>query len=103
MRRRGPAPRLPEKRSVNLAFNLTTSANDVDKERKRTRELWGPAADRIEAGSLFGTPDQVAETILAYRDAGAEQLNIALRAPFNSEALDAYIEKVVPQIRAECS
>ena len=41
-----------------------------------------------------------AATVAAYRDAGAEQLNIALRAgPYDWAALGAFAQDVMPQFR----
>ena len=38
---------------------------------------------------------------VAYAEAGAAMVNVALRAPFEREALDAYHEVVMPAVRAE--
>ena len=84
------------RRSINLSFNLATDAAGAEAERSKLREAWGPAAQRIESGSLLGTPDQAVDRIRAFQAAGAQQVNIALRAPWNAEALDAYIEEVIP-------
>jgi F420-dependent oxidoreductase-like protein len=86
-------------RSVNLTFNLSTSEAEADKERQKLREAWGPAAARIEGGALLGTPVQAIERVKQYEAAGAHQVNVALRAPWNEEALDAYIEAVMPALR----
>lgn len=86
-------------RSVNLAFNLATSAAEAERERQKLREAWGPAAARIEGGALIGTPDQAIARIAEYEAAGAGQINIALRAPWNEEALDAYLNDVMPVLR----
>ena len=40
---------------------------------------------------------------MEYADAGADEINIALRAPWNEEALDAYLEQIMPQVRAASS
>jgi alkanesulfonate monooxygenase SsuD/methylene tetrahydromethanopterin reductase-like flavin-dependent oxidoreductase (luciferase family) len=61
---------------------------------------WGAAATRIAGGALLGTPAQAVERVLEYVNAGATEVNIALRAPWNAEALDAYIKDVVPRVRA---
>ena len=55
--------------------------------------------ERIRLGALVGTPEQAVEQVLAYADAGADMVNIALRAPFDTEALEAYQEIVMPQVR----
>jgi len=87
-------------RSVNLTFNLACTTVQVNKEREAIRESWGPFASRIEEGSLLCTVPEAASRIAEYVDAGAGQVNIALRAPWNEEALTAYIEEVIPAIRA---
>ncbi|MEM7019979.1 MAG: TIGR03560 family F420-dependent LLM class oxidoreductase [Pseudomonadota bacterium] len=88
-------------RSVNVAFNLSTDAASAEKAEQELIAAWGPAAERMKGGALMGSPEQAIEHVLAYRDAGAEQLNIAMRAPWDEAALEAWIETVIPAIRAE--
>jgi len=64
-------------------------------------EDWGPSAERVVEGALLCTPDQAVERILEYAKAGADEVNIALRAPWDEEALDAYLEQVMPAVRRE--
>ena len=45
---------------------------------------------------LFGTASEVIDGIGAYVDAGAQGVNIALRAPFDWEALQVFVEEVMP-------
>jgi alkanesulfonate monooxygenase SsuD/methylene tetrahydromethanopterin reductase-like flavin-dependent oxidoreductase (luciferase family) len=87
-------------RSVNLAFALGTDAAAAETARSDFDTDWGPMADRVRHGTLFGTVDGAAEQILAYAEAGADLVNVALRAPFDREALEAYVTDVVPAIRA---
>ena len=89
------------KRGVNLMFNLATDAKGVAAESERLKKDWGGAASRIEGGALLCTPTQAVDRILEYVAAGATEVNIALRAPWNPESLDAYIEEVMPRVRAE--
>jgi alkanesulfonate monooxygenase SsuD/methylene tetrahydromethanopterin reductase-like flavin-dependent oxidoreductase (luciferase family) len=86
-------------RGVNLTFNLATDAASVGRESERLKQDWGAAADRIAGGALLGTPRDAAARVLEYVDAGADAVNIALRAPWNEDALDAYIEDVMPAVR----
>lgn len=88
------------KRVVNLTFNLVTDPAAATAMEERLRAQWGPAADRVIGGGLNGTPDQAVERILEYRDAGATGVNVALRAPWDPEALDAYLDEVIPAVRS---
>jgi alkanesulfonate monooxygenase SsuD/methylene tetrahydromethanopterin reductase-like flavin-dependent oxidoreductase (luciferase family) len=51
------------------------------------------------AGGLTGVPDDAVARIAEYVDAGADAVNIALRAPWPAESLDAWIDDVVPRVR----
>jgi len=83
-------------RTINLRFNLTTNPDRVDAIRKQLQSDWG---DGAEDGSLVGTPDQVSDRIGEYIDAGAQGVNVALRAPWDEEALGVYTAEVVPALR----
>ena len=83
-------------RSVNVGFWVGIDAAEARKERQRYDTQYGDAAEQRAGGQLFGTPNEVIERIGAYAEAGAQGLNIALRAPFNWEALQAFAEVVLP-------
>jgi F420-dependent oxidoreductase-like protein len=89
------------RRAVNVAFNLAVDQPGAQREATQLKQQWGAAAERIADGALLGTPTDAIERILQYAQAGATDINIALRAPFNAEALDAYIEEVMPRVRRE--
>ena len=72
----------------------------VEKERAKIAADWGAQADRIAEGSLLCTPADATEHIMSYVDNGADAVNIALRAPWDAEALDAYLDHVMPAVRA---
>jgi alkanesulfonate monooxygenase SsuD/methylene tetrahydromethanopterin reductase-like flavin-dependent oxidoreductase (luciferase family) len=86
-------------RSVNLLFLLSTTEAGAAAAEQRLVEQWGDMAPRVQAGALMGTPEQAVERIAAYAAAGAHGLNVALRAPWEPEALDAYLDVVVPAAR----
>ncbi len=87
------------KRSINLTFNMGTTDAQVELEREKLHAAWGPLAERIEGGALLCTPSEAVDRIKQYQDAGADLVNIALRAPWQPEALDAYLEEVMPVLR----
>jgi alkanesulfonate monooxygenase SsuD/methylene tetrahydromethanopterin reductase-like flavin-dependent oxidoreductase (luciferase family) len=88
------------RRAINLTFNLSSTAEAAAAEIERQQAAWGPAFARVSAGGLFGTPDQAVERICSYVEAGANDVNIALRAPWDADALHAYLTEVVPAVRA---
>ena len=87
------------KRSINLTFNMGTTDAEVEQERANLLAAWGPAAQRIEGGALLCKPTEAVDRIKQYADAGADMVNIALRSPWHQDALDAYIEEVMPALR----
>ena len=88
------------RRAVNLSFNLSADDAGARRAEEALREQWGEAFGRISGGSLLGTPDRAVDQIVAFVEAGATDVNIALRAPWDEEALDAYLTEVVPAVRA---
>ena len=54
------------------------------------RQQFGGLADFVRPGVLTGSDDEVVDRIGQYVDAGADQVNLALRAPFDEEALDRF-------------
>ena len=87
-------------RSLNLMFNLGVDEAAAAQAEADLVAQWGPMWDRVSAGALLGTPDSAVERLLAYRDAGADLVNIAIRAPIDHAALAAYLTETVPAVRA---
>jgi probable F420-dependent oxidoreductase len=52
------------------------------------RSQFGGLADYVRPGVLGGSDEEVLDRIGQYAAAGADQINIALRAPFDADALD---------------
>jgi alkanesulfonate monooxygenase SsuD/methylene tetrahydromethanopterin reductase-like flavin-dependent oxidoreductase (luciferase family) len=87
-------------RSVNVLFMMGADSRSASVASEAFDRQWGELAERVRGGALLGTPDQVTERVLEYRAAGADLVNIALRAPWDDEALEAYLTTVVPALRA---
>ena len=87
------------RRSANVLFNLALDDADLERQQTRLTADWGPMSNRIAGGALLCKPDLAVERIMAYVDAGAHEVNIALRAPWHQEALDVYLEEIVPELR----
>ena len=66
--------------NVGLAAGTTTPSS----------AQFGELAEAVRPGVLIGSPDQLVDRIGEYVEAGADQVNIALRAPWDLDALDAW-------------
>jgi alkanesulfonate monooxygenase SsuD/methylene tetrahydromethanopterin reductase-like flavin-dependent oxidoreductase (luciferase family) len=83
-------------RTANLGFYMGADAMGASRGEARYQQEWG-ADRRGFAGFLRGTAARASETVAAFRDAGAQQLNIAVRAgPYDWDALAAFAETVMP-------
>jgi F420-dependent oxidoreductase-like protein len=87
------------RRAANVMFNLGLSDADLDRQREILARDWGELAQRTAQGALLCTPDNAVDRIMEYIDAGADEINIALRAPWHEEALEAYLTDVMPRVR----
>lgn len=87
-------------RSINLQFYMGADQASADAQMAGFRTQWGDMADRVSGGLLSGTPNEAVERILKFKEAGADMVNVALRAPFDVAAVEAYLTEVVPAVRA---
>ncbi len=62
------------------------------------RKQFGGIAEFVRPGVLMGEPEALAERMTAYIEAGAHQINIALRAPWDPGGLERVAE-AVEQVR----
>jgi alkanesulfonate monooxygenase SsuD/methylene tetrahydromethanopterin reductase-like flavin-dependent oxidoreductase (luciferase family) len=61
---------------------------------------FGPRAEAVRAGAVVGTSvDEATDALGRYVAAGADQINVALRAPWNHGALDRAAEAVTAVVR----
>lgn len=87
-------------RSLNLSFDMGATPAAAEQARRRLREAWGAQAEARIAGALVGTPSEVVDRVGAYEQAGVRRLNIAIRPPVDWDALQAYVEEVMPKFRS---
>ena len=80
-------------RSINLMF-------DLGKDEAELSAQWGAMWDRVRAGSLHGSIAQATERIAEYGAAGADLVNVAVRAPVDADLLEAYLTEVAPAMRS---
>jgi alkanesulfonate monooxygenase SsuD/methylene tetrahydromethanopterin reductase-like flavin-dependent oxidoreductase (luciferase family) len=75
---------------IKCAVNVGLAFTD---ESLKTQ--FGALADAIRPGVLTGSDDEVVDMVGRYAEAGATQINVALRAPFLVEEL----ERLAPAIQ----
>ena len=73
--------------SVNVGFYMSSTGNPATSVAP---------PDHLKAGSLVGGAQQVIDHIGEYVDAGVQGLNIAFRPPVDWDALEEFIETVMP-------
>jgi F420-dependent oxidoreductase-like protein len=72
---------LEVRRTVNLGIAWTDESLHAQ---------FGMLAEAVRPGVLTGSDEQVIDRIGQFAQAGAEQINIALRAPFDQDALERF-------------
>jgi len=70
---------------IRVAINLGLALDDDS-----LRQQFGRLADFVRPGVLMGSDQQVLERVADYVEAGADQINLALRAPFDRDALTRF-------------
>jgi len=85
-------------RSVNVGFYMgATDAAAPAAIEKMHAQLQEEAALRAD-GQLTGGPSEAIARLGAYRDAGAEWVNLVIRPPVDWDALQAFVEEVMPAL-----
>ena len=87
-------------RTVNLGLLMAKDEGGTRAKRDGLAQAFGSYFPFVEPGMLIGTPAQVIERIGEYREAGAEWIIFALRAPFDWESLELAVEHVLPAFGA---
>jgi F420-dependent oxidoreductase-like protein len=75
--------------SIRCTVNVGVAFSD-----EGLREQFGAMASYVKPGVLLGTEEQMLDRIGEYVAAGADQINIAMRAPFDGDALERFAKGV---------
>ena len=84
-------------RSINVGFYMGATEAEAVAIRKQFQDSWKGRRRPADQAMLIGTVDEVREQIGCYASAGVENLNIAIRPPFNWDALQKFTEEVMPE------
>jgi F420-dependent oxidoreductase-like protein len=74
-----------ERTEIKRAINVGLAYSD-----ESLRQQFGALAEHVRPGVLTGSDDEILARIDEYVAAGADQVNIALRAPFQMEAVERF-------------
>jgi alkanesulfonate monooxygenase SsuD/methylene tetrahydromethanopterin reductase-like flavin-dependent oxidoreductase (luciferase family) len=85
-------------RTVNVGLAIGRDEPDVRRQEEKLSLMFGPMTDLVRPGILVGTPAQVVDRIGEYARAGAEWVILALRAPFDWDGLELFIQEVMPAL-----
>ena len=77
--------------SIERTVNLTVAWSEED-----LVERFGGMADYIRPSALIGSTQEIVDRVAEYRDAGADRVIVALRAPFDTDGLDRFATDVMP-------
>jgi F420-dependent oxidoreductase-like protein len=79
--------------SITKTVNVGLAWKEEDLEAQ-----FGAIANFVSPGVLMGSVDEMTDKVAAYRDAGAEMLILAMRAPFDVDGLDKFATEVLPAL-----
>ncbi len=80
--------------TLEKAVNVGLAWDEDDLHRQFDR-----IAEYVRPGVLTGSTQEMVDRIGAYREAGADWLIVARRAPFDADALDRFASEVLPAFR----
>ncbi len=86
-------------RTVNVGLAVGRDPADVRRQEENLRLMFGPLTEFVRPGILVGMPGEVIERLREYAAAGAEWVILALRAPFDWDGLELFIQEVMPAFR----
>ena len=72
---------------IRASVNVGAVSDEADLSRR-----FGAAADRVRAAVLCGSVEQMAEGLGRYRARGADQVNVAVRAPWDRDVLEQVLD-----------
>jgi F420-dependent oxidoreductase-like protein len=78
---------------ITRSVNVGIAFSDED-----LKAQFGNIAEYVRPGVLTGSVNEMVDRVGAYRDAGAEWLILAMRAPFDTDGLDRFAAEVLPAL-----
>lgn len=86
-------------RTINVGLALGRDEAEARRQEEKLPSMFGGLTEFVRPGILTGTPERVIDRIGEYERAGAEWVILALRAPFDWDGLEVFIQDVMPAFR----
>jgi F420-dependent oxidoreductase-like protein len=86
-------------RTINVGLAIGRDDAAVRRQEEKLPGMFGGLTEFVKPGILIGTPSRVIDRIGEYAAAGAEWVILAVRAPFDWEGLQIFIDDVMPAFR----
>ena len=87
-------------RTVGCKITIRSTPAEAERVRRATLEHNRTPLERVEGDHTFwtGTPDQIAETMIAYRRIGFHTFLVELPAPYDAETMETLVKVVKPMV-----
>jgi alkanesulfonate monooxygenase SsuD/methylene tetrahydromethanopterin reductase-like flavin-dependent oxidoreductase (luciferase family) len=86
-------------RTINLGLAIGADERRAREQAAKLQSMFGALTEFVRPGHLVGTPAEVRDRLGEYSRAGAEWVILALRAPFDWDGLELFIDSVMPAFR----
>ena len=86
-------------RTINLGLAIGRDEAAVRRQEEKLPSMFGGLTELVKPGILIGTPARMIDRIGEYARAGAEWVILAVRAPFDWDGLQIFIDDVMPAFR----
>ena len=86
-------------RTVNVGLAVGASEARAKQQEDKLQSMFGGLTEWVKPGHLLGTPERVRDRLAEYDRAGVEWVILALRAPFDWEGLELFIDEVMPHFQ----
>jgi alkanesulfonate monooxygenase SsuD/methylene tetrahydromethanopterin reductase-like flavin-dependent oxidoreductase (luciferase family) len=87
-------------RTVNVGLAIGANDARAKQQEEQLQLMFGGMTEWVKPGHLLGTPAQVRDRLGQYQRVGAEWVILALRAPFDWDGLELFINEVMPAFPA---
>jgi alkanesulfonate monooxygenase SsuD/methylene tetrahydromethanopterin reductase-like flavin-dependent oxidoreductase (luciferase family) len=84
-------------RTANVGLALAGDTTGVARREEELQRMFGALTDFVRPGILVGTVPEVTDRVGAYERAGVDWLILALRAPFDWDAVERFVADVMPR------